>query len=351
MDKSSVPGRSRRISVLLIAVLAASLLGLPLAGDASDPGNKPPAPDVAGVVTVAAEPGPARPTWTAEEQAVRGPTAVTWPKADQAVVELRPALVVPSSVDGAPPGKPAVGEFERAGSTPIRVAAVSSAAGADAGVTKASVRVYDRTAAQPGVLFEVGRADGRAGSAPVRIELDYSGFARAYGADYGSRLRLVALPACAVTTPELAACQQRTPVSSANTPTRGTVSATVSVSSAPMLLSAEGGASGDNGDYTATSLSPAGSWSVSTQTGDFSWSYALRMPPALGGPAPSVSLAYSSGASTDVPRRPTTRAPGSATAGTRGRASSSARTVLRGRQPVGTRPATSAGSTTTPRCR
>ncbi|MFD1322244.1 polymorphic toxin-type HINT domain-containing protein [Micromonospora sonneratiae] len=60
------------------------------------------------------------------------------------------------------------------------------------------------------------------------------------------------------------------------------------------MLAVTAGPSGDNGDYTATSLSPSSTWQVSQQTGDFSWSYPLRMVPAVGGPVPSLSLAYSS---------------------------------------------------------
>jgi RHS repeat-associated protein len=50
------------------------------------------------------------------------------------------------------------------------------------------------------------------------------------------------------------------------------------------------------GDYAATSLSPSSTWQVSGQTGDFSWSYPLRTPPAPGGLQPNLALSYSSGA-------------------------------------------------------
>ena len=36
------------------------------------------------------------------------------------------------------------------------------------------------------------------------------------------------------------------------------------------------------GNSTATSLSPSATWQVSAQTGDFTWSYPLRVPPAPG---------------------------------------------------------------------
>jgi RHS repeat-associated protein len=45
---------------------------------------------------------------------------------------------------------------------------------------------------------------------------------------------------------------------------------------------------------TATSLSPSATWAVSPQTGGFSWSYPLRVPPAPGGLEPKLGLSYSS---------------------------------------------------------
>jgi RHS repeat-associated protein len=50
------------------------------------------------------------------------------------------------------------------------------------------------------------------------------------------------------------------------------------------------------GTYTATSLSQSGKWDVAGQTGDFTWSYPLKVPPAAGGLVPSLGLGYSSSA-------------------------------------------------------
>jgi RHS repeat-associated protein len=50
------------------------------------------------------------------------------------------------------------------------------------------------------------------------------------------------------------------------------------------------------GSRTATSLSPSASWQVSAQTGDFTWSYPLRVPPAAGGLEPDLALSYASSA-------------------------------------------------------
>jgi hypothetical protein len=63
-----------------------------------------------------------------------------------------------------------------------------------------------------------------------------------------------------------------------------------------VVLAAVSGPSGSNGDFTASSLSPQGSWSAGGSSGDFSWSYPITVPPAATGNAPTVSLNYDSGA-------------------------------------------------------
>ncbi|MDX6282857.1 MAG: hypothetical protein QOH03_3928, partial [Kribbellaceae bacterium] len=50
------------------------------------------------------------------------------------------------------------------------------------------------------------------------------------------------------------------------------------------------------GTSKASPLSPSATWSVSAQSGDFSWKYPLRLPPAPGGFVPQLGLAYSSSA-------------------------------------------------------
>ncbi|MFC0623380.1 RHS repeat-associated core domain-containing protein [Kribbella deserti] len=51
-----------------------------------------------------------------------------------------------------------------------------------------------------------------------------------------------------------------------------------------------------SGSLTATSLSPSATWQVSPHTGDFTWSYPLRVPPAPGGLEPELGLSYASSA-------------------------------------------------------
>ncbi|SFR26774.1 intein C-terminal splicing region/intein N-terminal splicing region/RHS repeat-associated core domain-containing protein [Lentzea waywayandensis] len=50
------------------------------------------------------------------------------------------------------------------------------------------------------------------------------------------------------------------------------------------------------GSFGATPFSASASWEVSKQSGDFSWSYPLRVPPAPGGFVPSLGLSYRSSA-------------------------------------------------------
>ncbi|MFD4670828.1 polymorphic toxin-type HINT domain-containing protein [Lentzea sp. NPDC058450] len=50
------------------------------------------------------------------------------------------------------------------------------------------------------------------------------------------------------------------------------------------------------GSFAATPFSASSSWEVSKQSGDFSWSYPLRVPPAPGGFVPSLGLSYRSSA-------------------------------------------------------
>ncbi len=126
--------------------------------------------------------------------------------------------------------------------------------------------------------------------------MDYSGFRHAYGGDWGSRLRLVRLPDCAATTPDRPECQTRTPLKTRNDATTGRLAADVDLASASATtLAAVAAPSGSAGSYEATSLSPSATWDVSEQSGAFSWSYPLRLPPSPGGPTPNIAFSYSSG--------------------------------------------------------
>ncbi|GAA2362572.1 RHS repeat-associated core domain-containing protein [Dactylosporangium salmoneum] len=209
--------------------------------------------------------------------------------------------------------------------------------------------VADRTVADKaqvqGVLFTLVRDDGQASTGKVALDVDYSSFAGAYGGNYGARLRLVRLPECVLTTPELAECQVQTPVDGAvnsdasqvvsfdaasvadssgrvfaagggadavvpaggvagSTPlsSTGNSASTSTLGSTPLTAAPAGQAvyalsaspSSSGGDYTHTSLNETSGWAAGRQGGEFGYSVPLKMPPGLGGPVPDVMLQYSS---------------------------------------------------------
>ncbi|MFF3447788.1 RHS repeat-associated core domain-containing protein [Streptomyces sp. NPDC002667] len=205
----------------------------------------------------------------------------------------------------------------RAGNTPVLLGAAAGSRPRSAAATqpqRVRVRVLDQKAARAagvhGMLFTLQRTSP-AGGGKVALRVDDSSFRYAFGGDFGSRLHLVQLPACALTKPKSPSCQVQTPVrTTSGTPLSGQVtvpaaSTTVSGSSASprsataasgavVVLAAASAASGSSGDYSATSLSPGGSWSTTGNTGSFAYSYPITVPAAIGGAAPNVDLAYSS---------------------------------------------------------
>ncbi|MEO3885198.1 RHS repeat-associated core domain-containing protein [Nonomuraea sp. B5E05] len=146
-----------------------------------------------------------------------------------------------------------------------------------------------------GLLF------GVSGKKATEVELDYSRLTSAYGGSFGSRLRLVRLPACALTTPDDAACRTGMELEARNDTKRQVISADVSLTAAPAdaagqaVIAAVAGASGEAGDYGAARLAPSATWAASAQSGDFTWSYPMRVPPVPGSLAPEVAISYSSG--------------------------------------------------------
>ncbi|MEU9342089.1 RHS repeat-associated core domain-containing protein [Streptomyces sp. NPDC048278] len=174
---------------------------------------------------------------------------------------------------------------------------------------KVALRVHPPSAAKRagvnGVLLTVDPAGARSGKSAgdtdrLRVTLDYSSFSDVYGGNFGPRLHLVTLPACALTTPEKKSCRTQTPVKGADNDAQaqtltGTVSAGTLKAGTPMLLAAAADSSGGGGDYGATSLSPSATWEAGGSTGDFTWNYPLRVPPATAGPSPNLSISYNSG--------------------------------------------------------
>ncbi|WP_246101840.1 RHS repeat-associated core domain-containing protein [Streptomyces cyaneus] len=213
----------------------------------------------------------------------------SWPKPGSATVDLEGA--------GARSGI-------RAGGLPVRLAAPKSRSAKAASPSRAKVDLLGHAAARKagidGLLLKVTRADGRKPAAPgkVAVQVDYASFAQAYGGDWAQRLRLVQLPACALTTPKAAACQTVTPLATDNDVRAQKLTADVPAAAgakAP-LLAVSAAPSGGSGSYTATSLAPSASWQVAAQTGAFTWQYPLRVPPAIAGPSPQLGLGYNSAA-------------------------------------------------------
>ncbi|GIG34834.1 RHS repeat-associated core domain-containing protein [Cellulomonas pakistanensis] len=212
-----------------------------------------------------------------------------WPEAAATTLDAGATEAAGEVVSLAWADPAAVGATETAAPAPTETA--------DPAPAEVSVEVLDRADAEDagveGVLLSV-ESGAEAADAPVDVTVDYTEFAGAFGGDWASRLQLVALPECALTDPEAEECRTRTPVESSNDPEAGTVTATVAPASARVMALAAT-TSGSTGNWSATPLSPSASWQVSGQTGDFSWSYPMRVPPVSGGPQPDLAFSYSSG--------------------------------------------------------
>lgn len=165
-------------------------------------------------------------------------------------------------------------------------AQVSVSASASTPAGRVQVEVLDRAATAKagvdGLVLKVRRADGGKDVAPASISVNYAPFRHAYGGDWASRLRLVPLDGGPA------------PVAQRNEVKAGRLSAQVPVSASGSTFALLAAPEGSAGDYTATSLSPTGTWQVSTASGGFTWSYPMRVPPVPGDLAPDVTAAYSS---------------------------------------------------------
>lgn len=263
--------------------------------------------------TAVAEPSAAeRSSWSEEERRAHG--RELWPEADveQVVASTKdvPAAGIAPERSGAPaPAGGAAPTWPEEGRTRLDIVPEEDAASVDGpialiapdeaanGPDAYDVVVADREttarAGVDGVLLEIappGESDG-----PVEVSVDYSKFAGAYGGDWAQRLRLVEVPACDVED-STANCAVLDPVEveSVNDAQAATVSAIVEPAGAT-TFAVTAAASGSTGDWSATPLAASASWQVSEQTGDFAWSYPMRVPPAAGGLEPEVGLNYSSG--------------------------------------------------------
>ncbi|QIY98781.2 hypothetical protein HEP87_38475 [Streptomyces sp. S1D4-11] len=249
--------------------------------------------------------------------------APKWPAGGTATVDLGTARQVRGQAAAAAPGK------VKAASLPVLLSPAAPSAigpgaralvghGTPVELTRSvRVRLADRSKAKQagvdGLLVGLTRTDHRTGAGGVSVSVDYAAVEQAYGGGWASRLHLVAMPACALTTPQLAACRTRTPLESVNDPQAHKVTGTIAVSAASakpagalaapsgrtaltsvgMAVAAVAGSKGSQGDFGATSLSASGAWS-SSASGAFTYNYPITVPPSLGGEAPNVGLSYDS---------------------------------------------------------
>ncbi|MFD0034089.1 RHS repeat-associated core domain-containing protein [Streptomyces sp. NPDC127172] len=180
---------------------------------------------------------------------------------------------------------------------------------------KVDVRVLDRKDVEPaggvGLGLQVTRTDGVDEPGQVQVGIDYSGFKYAYGGEFASRLRLVKLPACALQTPQAEGCTEREFIEAENDTKTGTLTATVtaapdeagvstqlgssaSSTSGASVYALATGSSSDQGDYRASTLSPTGSWDVSTGSGAFTYNLPIQLPKPPMGSAPPLAMSYNS---------------------------------------------------------
>jgi RHS repeat-associated protein len=184
--------------------------------------------------------------------------------------------------------------------------------GSDLEAPELNVVVLDEneTAAMGGnkLAVKVDRVDPGEADAPLELALSYDSFRDAYGGDWATRVRVVLFPECAG---QKVCDEVPVEVPSENDPVAGVVKAKIKLrgkkgpslgkAALPMVIGnssggvygISSGAGGSAGQWSASPLGRTGSWAVGTQSGAFTWSYPISMPPATG-PAPSVALSYNS---------------------------------------------------------
>ncbi|MEU6771269.1 RHS repeat-associated core domain-containing protein [Streptomyces sp. NPDC046759] len=182
------------------------------------------------------------------------------------------------------------------------------------------VQVLDRTKIKSiggvGMAVRLTRKDKKPAPGPVGVTIDYNAFKNAYGGDFASRLRLVQMPACALTTPKKRGCSPDTrrylpvhndvksgkltatvyadadPTATAAAPKTGM--AMMSAATTSTVTAVTTSSSSDDGDYRASTLSPSGKWDVSTGSGAFTYDLPVTLPKAPFGATPDLALSYNS---------------------------------------------------------
>ncbi|MCX5261752.1 polymorphic toxin-type HINT domain-containing protein [Streptomyces canus] len=287
-------GRRTALTVLLAAVMSVPAPLTPLAVAAELPG-RPDVPQVkpTRVVEVTSPKAAAARSKVAQQRKANQRLF------DSARAERRSAWPKPSTTEQSLSGTRKEGAV---------VTVSSIKAGRPSGRTRASgdaeVVVLDQKAARragvTGMLFTI-KAE-TAGEAEISV--DYSNFASAVGGSWSSRIGLVTLPACVLTTPDKKEC--RTPTSkpaSANSMDAETLTARAPIAgtsdNAPTVMALMATAAAQStagaGDFKASPLAASSTWQAGNSSGSFTWSYPITTPPAAAGPSPSLALSYDSG--------------------------------------------------------
>ncbi|KUH36238.1 MULTISPECIES: polymorphic toxin-type HINT domain-containing protein [Streptomyces] len=295
------PTRARGLGVLLSAILSVTL------PPAEAWAIAPPAPRTGPVLEELQQEEVIDPDQARMEELSSWAGGPVEPPADYEPTEVTPPAggTTPVPLDGA--GE----QLVQAGTLPVRIGQASPteetpAPPAPAGTWDVTVepRTTTEDTAVDGALIKLTPPE--AGSTPVDVELDYGRFEDLFGNEWSTRLQLVQLPECFLTDPQLDECATPVAMPSSNDPATGTVRATVDPAAGqaqglstqagggPVVLAATDSASGAGGTYKATSLSTTGSWTAGGSGGGFSWSYPVTVPAPPAGPAPSITLSYSS---------------------------------------------------------
>jgi RHS repeat-associated protein len=297
--------RPRRVLVALvstISVMAALVAGIPSPATAA-----PTAPPFANDPSI-----PVKAVSSHYEKSQRSPSwkpAVTsWPSGAADV-----SLATSSSAPATMATPQSAAKPVQAGKLPVWVAPATPPANAAHTATPAStvpatvhISVASRAATQAagvtGTIVGAQRTDSATSADAVQVSVGYGSFLDAYGGEFATRLHLVTLPACALTTPDKPACRTQTPVPYTRdgkadqlTATLALPAATHAKTAAPtVLLAATSSTSGSGGDYSATSLKPEGSWQAGGATDSFTWSYPISTPNVPGGLQPKIGFSYDS---------------------------------------------------------
>ncbi|MBB5773691.1 RHS repeat-associated core domain-containing protein [Nonomuraea jabiensis] len=203
---------------------------------------------------------------------------------------------------------------------PVRISEVKGAA--DIGTVKVETLPADTVRKLGGVGIAARLTGQSAGK--VRAEFSYASFRDAYGGNFATRLQVLRVPACALTTPRPRDCVVRPQqVKAHNDIKTGTLTADIdtdpaSGKAAPLTPSKSqtgkdtkaadaraaqaftsgsvyvlaAGMTGPDGNFGATDLKPSGTWPAGTSGGGFSYDYPLPEAPSPVGNGPNLSLQY-----------------------------------------------------------